>query len=351
MDKVSRSPLVCICVPTYNSEGTLAETLESILGQSYSNLVVRVVDNASTDNTLKIADRYAAADARVRVYRNSENVGGEGNFTRCLGLACGDYTAIFHSDDIYTPEMVAKQVAFLRSNPQAGAVFSMAQSIDERGVLGREYRLPAEVSKGSGALYDFDEIFRALLKYGNDFLFCPSAMARTPIYRDHIRKWDAGGFNTSADLDVWLRILMRTPVGIIEEPLLRYRGGAASSFSYTAAREKTGRHDMLRVLDFYSKGYAAPLVGPEEAADYAIIELKDSINRAFNLFVIGDRAAGRGLLGGIFKPSNLLHALKNRFHLKIMLHGYIVYPLLCLPLPEKARHAVCRARFGGFKTL
>lgn len=341
-------PLVCICVPTYNSERTLAETLESILHQTYRDLIVLVVDNASVDGTLAIAERFAVADSRVHVHRNMENIGGEGNFTRCLSLACGDYTGIFHSDDIYTPEMVAKQVYFLESNPQAGAVFAMAQSIDERGILGREYRLPGELSRGTGAVYSFDEIFRALLKYGNDFLFCPSAMVRTPIYRDYIRKWDAGGFNTSADLDVWLRILMRSPIGILEEPLLRYRGGAASSFSYTAARRKTGRHDMLQVLDHYLKGYAASLVGPEAAADYAIIVLKDNINRAFNLFVIGERSVGRELLRGLFKLSNIVHAFKNPFHLRIIVNGYIVYFLLCLPLAAKARRVVCRARYGAY---
>ncbi len=347
MSEISRAaPLVCICVPTFNAERTLAETLESILGQTYRELTVLVVDNASTDKTLEIADSYAAADRRVRVHRNSANVGGEGNFTRCLALACGDYTGIFHSDDIYTAEMVARQVALLESRPEAGAVFSMAQLIDERGVPGRIYKLPPELRRDKESVYDFKEIFRALLKYGN-FFFCPGVLARTAVYRDYIRKWDGGGFLSSADLDVWLRILLRHKIGIIDEPLLRYRGGAASSFSYTAARKKTAPHDMLPVFDAYIQGAAAGLMGRRERADYSLLVLKDKTNRAFNYFTVGDGRTGRGLLGGLFSPGSLLHSLRSAFHLKVMLYGYAVYFLSWLPLSGKARAFIASSRFKG----
>lgn len=105
------SPLACICVPTYNAAGTIRETLESILSQTYSNLVVHISDNASTDDTLKIIE--SMADHRVAIHRHDVNVGGEGNFNRCIQMAEGKYTAIFHADDIYEPEMVERQVEFL----------------------------------------------------------------------------------------------------------------------------------------------------------------------------------------------------------------------------------------------
>lgn len=344
----TKGPLVCICVPTYNSGTTLRETLDSILGQSYGNLRVFIVDNTSADDTLAIADGYAGRDPRLKVFRHSENIGAEGNFTRCLGLACGEYTAIYHSDDVYGPAMVGEQVAFLESRPQAGAVFAMAQSLDGGGRPGRIYRLPPELRRDPPALYGFDEIFRALLKYGN-FFFCPGVMARTPVYRDHIRVWDASGFGSSADLDVWLRILARYPVGIIDKPLFYYRGDASSSFSYAAARKRTGPHDMLRVFAAYAGGRAAALMGRTEAADYSLLVLKDDINRAFNLFAAGDRAAARALLGGLFRPGNILHALKSGGHLKITAYGCAVYLLTLLPLWEKARYWICRFRFqGGF---
>ena len=111
-------PLVCICVPTYNSAASIRETLESILAQTYLNLTIHVSDNASTDGTLKIVE--SISDRRISLHRHDVNVGGEGNFNRCIHFAAGKYTAIFHADDIYEPDMVAAQVALrLASAPQA----------------------------------------------------------------------------------------------------------------------------------------------------------------------------------------------------------------------------------------
>ena len=122
------SPMVCICIPTYNAAATIRETLTSILAQTYTNLVIHVSDNASTDKTLEIVE--SMADSRIHIHRHENNIGAEGNFTRCIQLATGKYTAIFHADDLYGADMVAKQVAFLESHPDAGAVFTEAEMID-----------------------------------------------------------------------------------------------------------------------------------------------------------------------------------------------------------------------------
>jgi len=344
MQEIKNTPLVCVCVPAYNSEKTLPATLDSILEQTYRNLTVLVVDNASTDATAGIADSYAARDARVRVERCAENVGGEGNFTRCLQLASGDYTAIYHSDDVYEPAMVEEQVAFLEAHPEAGAVFAMAQSIDERGTPGRIYRLPPELRRDSPALYGFDEIFRAVLKHGN-FFFCPGVMARTPVYRDHIRVWDASGFNTSADLDVWLRILKRWPVGIIDKPLLKYRI-SPSSFSFYAARGKTGPHDLLKVLEAYLKDLDGNSAWDAARTDYSFLVMKDNINRAFNLLIGEKRSEARSLLKGIFAPARLLGALKSFPRFKTVLYGCLVFSLSLFPMGDILKKFLFRARFN-----
>lgn len=336
-------PLVRICVPTYNAGKTLGETLDSILGQTYGNLQVFIVDNASTDNTLEVAGAYAAKDARVSVLRNGANTGAEGNFTRCLQLAAGDYTAVFHSDDIYTPRMVEEEVGFLETHREAGAVFSMAIEIYGKGREGRLYTLPAELRELHTDQYGFAEIFRAMLKHGN-FLFCPSIMARTAVYRDHIKVWDAGNYGSSADGDVWLRILQKYPIGIIDEPLLRYRV-SDSSFSYHAARGKTGPHNMFRMYDDYIKGPAAGLMGDAERNDYEFLKLKDNVNRAFNLRLSGKRREVCALLQGVFRPGLVWHALGSRIHLKVLVSGYAVLLLLLLPMTEKLKALLWRLRF------
>lgn len=109
-------PLVSTYVFQRTSSGaTLKETLFSIVSQSYSRLEILVVDNASIDNTIEVAS--AVNDPRIRIHKNTENIGAEGNFNRCIEVASGEYTAIYHADDLYSSEMVAKQVEFLERSP------------------------------------------------------------------------------------------------------------------------------------------------------------------------------------------------------------------------------------------
>src|SRR5450759_3573978 len=191
-------PLVCICIPTYNAAVTIYETLKSILAQTYSNLVVHISDNASTDDTLQVIE--SIADPRVTIHRQEINIGAEGNFNRCIQLAVGKYTAIFHADDIYEPDMVAKQVARLEADQTLGAVFTAATMIDEQGkrfgIIGRPVS-----GEGDASVYRFPELMKAVLKHSN-FVICPSAMVRTQIYQQEIVQWRANLFRSSADLDV-----------------------------------------------------------------------------------------------------------------------------------------------------
>lgn len=341
---MSRSQ-VCICIPAYNAGDTLADTLDSILRQTYRDLKIVVVDNASTDSTAEIASSFAANDARVSVSRNPRNVGGEGNFSRCIELASGDYTAIFHSDDIYSPEMVARQVEFLDANPEAGAVFTMAVNIDASGRRGKVHHLPGELKASGRNVYGFAPVFRAMLRHGN-FLFCPSAMVRTPVYKDHIKVWDRGLYATSSDADVWLRILGKYKIGVIDEPLLQYRV-AQASYSYAAARLRTTEHDMLRVFRDYISSSGGEVVGPAQVRDFELLTLKDHVNRAFNFFVGGRNAEARKLLRGLFGGRAAAGLAGRPDFIPLYLFGCLVFILAMFPFPRALRGMLCGFRYHG----
>lgn len=338
-------PLVCICVPTYNAAATLAATLESILAQTYRDISVLVVDNASTDDTAGIARAFAARDPRLQLVSHAENVGAEGNFDRCLALARGAYTAIFHSDDIYTPAMVAEEVAFLEAHPEAGAVFAMTDTIDEDGpgaLPGRPYRLPPGLRPGPSGLFTFPEIFRAMLRNGN-FLLCPGAMARTEVYRDHVKKWSSARYGSSSDLGVWLKILEKYPIGVINKPLFRYRVSRAS-FSYGAGRAKTGPHDMLAVFEDYINGFARNIAGPAEKAAFFRLVTNDNVNRAFNLAAGGKEEEARALLAGVFCAKSLA-AAASLYHFKTLLLALLTRTLMILPLTGAAKKKILELRY------
>ena len=240
-------PTVCICIPTYNAAGTLAETLLSVLAQTHQNLIVKIFDNASTDSTLQLAKSFQEKDPRIQIYTSDMNLGGEGNFTRCLKAAEGDYTAIYHSDDLYHPLIVEESVAFLEKHQDCGAVAVHAHLIDENAQITGERFLPNELRSQREAVLNEAAFLELLALYGN-FVTCPSVMARSQLYRDQIAQWNGREFKTSADLDVWWRVTQVSRLGFLAKPLMSYRVSQAS-FTVRETKRRLTRHDLFLVID------------------------------------------------------------------------------------------------------
>ena len=322
-----KPPLVCICVPTYNAASTVRETLESILSQTYPNLVVHISDNASTDDTLKIIE--SMADRRITIHRHDVNVGCERNFNRCIQLAEGKYTAIFHADDIYELDMVAKQVSFLEANPAAGAVFTEASTIDETGNRIGEIRLPKGIVS-SGGLYDFATMLKAVLRHSN-FFICPSVMVRTQVYQQEIKCWRGEQFRSSADLDLWLRILQHHPVGYLPERLMRYR---ISNSQWSAkVRLGTERADFFLVTDHYlAQEPVRALLDASDLRNYGWLDRRDRVMRAANLFITGQPEQASALAHDVLSRDALAAALESKRGAFVLLIGLYVKLLALLRL-------------------
>jgi glycosyltransferase involved in cell wall biosynthesis len=313
---VTNYPLVCICIPTYNSSKTIKKTLTSILNQKYKNIVVHISDNASTDNTIEIIETIT--DPRIKIHRNNKNIGGEGNFNRCIAIAEGKYTAIFHADDIYKYEMVYKQIEFLEANHDAGAVYCQAQLINELGEKKGIIKLPNEIYRDDG-LYSFEMIFRSVLKNSN-FLTCPSFMVRTNIYKYEIIYWREDKFRTSSDLDVWLRILKKYKIGHIPETLMYYMLSSSQWSSKT--RLSTERADFFLVIDYYlQKENIRALLDRKDWNNLHILEQRDRVMRSVNLFIEGKDKDTVDLLNDINTFKIITGAIKNKRGMAIFLLG------------------------------
>ncbi len=318
-------PLVSICVPTYNCAGTVRETLESILAQSYVNIRVHISDNASTDETMSVIE--SVRDARMIVHRHDENIGGEGNFNRCINYAEGDYTAIYHADDIYEPQMVAEQVAFLEANASAAAVFTEATLIDEKGRKTGRIRFPGELNAG-GDLYDFQTVLKAVLKHSN-FLICPSVMARTRVYKEEIGCWRGGLFKSSADLDLWLRMLEKHNVGFLRCPLMSYR---ISSTQWSArVRKGTERADFFLVTEHYlARESVRALLSPTDLKNYRWLERRDRVMQALNLFLIEENQRVKPLLSDLVSLDAVEAGLKTKRGFFVLVVGLYMKMVLAL---------------------
>lgn len=129
------SPLVSVGLPVYNGERFLEETIECILGQTHRNLELVISDNASTDSTAEICQRYAALDDRVRYHRVEANRGLAWNFGRVVDLAAGPYFKWATHDDLFDPDFIERGVAALESDSRYVLSFSDAQLIDAGGAV------------------------------------------------------------------------------------------------------------------------------------------------------------------------------------------------------------------------
>jgi len=108
------TPLVSIITPSYNASKFIEETLESILKQTYSNWELIIIDDCSTDNSIEILQPYIEQDSRIKVLLNETNLGAASSRNRGLDIANGDYIAFLDSDDLWLPQKLSKQIAFMQ---------------------------------------------------------------------------------------------------------------------------------------------------------------------------------------------------------------------------------------------
>jgi glycosyltransferase involved in cell wall biosynthesis len=123
---VHEGPLVSVLTPVYNGEAYLAECIESVLAQTYSNWEYIVVNNCSTDRTLEIASAYAQKDSRIRVHNSRDFVGVIANHNLAFSLIAGDskYCKVVSADDWLFPECLTRMVSLGEANPSVGIVGS-----------------------------------------------------------------------------------------------------------------------------------------------------------------------------------------------------------------------------------
>lgn len=245
-------PKVCICIPAYKAVNTIEKTLDSLVHQTYKNIVIYVVDNNSNDGTVEVANKYANEYSFIKVFEHSKTVPACENFDRCISYSEGDYLCIFHSDDVYKSTIIEEEVKFLMQNQDVGAVFAYGDIIDENDLVYSEYKPNANFLKKT--IYNFQELFPMIIKNGNPFM-TPTAMVKREIYKDEIIKHSRSKmFFGAFDVDVWLRILQKHQVGFIFKKLMLYRM-SKNSYTYRSLLNYKGtiEEGMINVLDNYIK--------------------------------------------------------------------------------------------------
>lgn len=126
-------PKVSIGLPVYNGEEYLEKAISSILAQTFTDFELIISDNASTDKTSAICQRFASQDARIRYYRNPHNTGGGNNHNQTFFLAQGEYFRWAAYDDLCAPTLLEQCVAVLEQNPTIVLCYTQTVNINQTG--------------------------------------------------------------------------------------------------------------------------------------------------------------------------------------------------------------------------
>ncbi len=229
-------PLVSICIPTYNRAGMVSKAIDSALAQTYTNVEVLVVDNASSDTIESLMAAYS--DPRVKFHRNAHNLGMFGNFNRCIELAKGKYIHILHSDDYIDAGFTETCVAFLEAHPDVGMTFGSALSVPDAGDIKKTISVQP-------VIYDIPEGFKKILEV-RSFISCPSVTVRKEVY-DSVGYYPLE-YPYSGDFYQWLHIAQHFRIAYVPKALLYYRTGVHSESFRLLFSTPAGYIDTLKIF-------------------------------------------------------------------------------------------------------
>lgn len=209
-------PWISICIPAYNSEKFIEETLRSVLTQSYRNIEVVISDDCSVDNTAQIVDSFK--DGRIRFFKNEQNLGVEKNWNKTLGLATGKYCKLMGADDVLYPTFIEEQVNILENpkNSDVVLVTSYKHVIDQDGKLIMTRKFP-----GCGRFEGITAIKKCVRRGANVIgepvagLFRKEALEKSGYY--------SGENLYMIDLDLWSRMLKSGDLYVIDKVLYAFR--------------------------------------------------------------------------------------------------------------------------------
>lgn len=130
---MNQKPKVTFLIPCYNTEKYLIEALECIVNQTYENLEIILIDDGSTDNTLRLLKKYEQRDSRIRLYKNETNIGLIKTLNKGIELATGEYIARFDADDLIGLDRIEKQIEIIIKNNNIDLITSYVNYITPSG--------------------------------------------------------------------------------------------------------------------------------------------------------------------------------------------------------------------------
>ena len=199
-----QKPLVSIITPLYNSEKFIAETIVSVLAQTYTNWEMLIVNDCSKDNGASIVEEYVEKDKRIKLFNNKKNMGVSFTRNKAINLSQGKYIAFLDSDDLWHKEKLKKQIRMMEEK-NISLSYTAYTKMNEDGSLRGKIEVPEKVN------------YKKLLK-GN-IMGCLTVIARKDILKDSYFRQ-----TKQEDYILWLELLKKVEFSYgIQESLAFYR--------------------------------------------------------------------------------------------------------------------------------
>jgi glycosyltransferase involved in cell wall biosynthesis len=236
-------PPITVLLSVFNGRQYLRQAIQSILDQTFTDFEFLIINDGSTDDSLKILNAFALGDPRIRIISRS-NRGLTVTLNEGIALARGEFIARMDADDIAMPDRLEKQLAYLRANPACVLLGSRVMLVDPNGSPIEEICLHKS----------HEEIDTALMSHGWPMVH-PAVMMRTRALRSIGGYCEA--FRTNQDHDLFLRLAEYGRVANLPDMLLKYR---QHKKSISAANLLQGHDPLASILAaaYQRRGLVAP---------------------------------------------------------------------------------------------
>lgn len=229
---------------TYNGERYLQEQLDSIAAQDILPDELIVVDDRSKDQTVSNLQAFAErVSFPVRVIINETNLGSTKNFEKAISLCTGDIIVFSDQDDVWRSDRLSKTLNFLVQHPEFDAVFSDAETIDNKSQpVGRRIWEEVQFDKTAQAVWQSGEgygmLFTGFVVTGATLAVRRKALQTLLPFPTHIKNLIHDGW-------IALVLALRGTIGFIDEPLISYRRHAQQQVGFNAPRHRVTLRERL----------------------------------------------------------------------------------------------------------
>lgn len=232
---MSRLPRATVLMPMYNAGEFVAEAIESILNQTYSDFKLLVIDDGSSDNSVQVVQSFQ--DERIQLCRNDENMGLVDTLNRGLRMIDTEYILRMDADDISLPTRFEEQIQFMDNNPLIGVSSFQTQLIGNENKIATQ---PLNDQEMKAQVF-----FRTVFNHGGVIYRSKVLLENELFYRSIYPHFE--------DHDMWYRLMKYTSFGNIDKVLYLYRRGTHNvtvrNKSTKTQRLKAFYKDMLADLE------------------------------------------------------------------------------------------------------